>query len=200
MRTGAISVPKNTKNKSIANLLKLVEKGAESDTLAARLTDLEKQKRDAERRLIIAEDDYIILEREHIIWWLSKFLNGDIEDEEFRRQIIDLLVNSVTVWDEPDGWYKITTVYNLMDQNTQTFRVKPDGSSDLRSQLPPACRRSQSDPVRTKRRLVPWDRSSGAVRYVPSEKPDRSGLSRTCRVFLCFRVFGMDPSYSGVPA
>lgn len=124
-------------DKSISNLLKLVEKGAESDTLATRLTDLEKQKRDCERRLIVAEDDYIILEREHIIWWLSKFLDGDIEDEDFRRQLIDLLVNSVTVWDEPDGWYKITAVYNLIDQNTQTFRVKPDGSSDLRGQLPP---------------------------------------------------------------
>lgn len=124
-------------DKSISNLLKLVEKGAESDTLATRLTDLEKQKRDCKRRLIVAEDDYIILEREHIIWWLSKFLDGDIEDEDFRRQLIDLLVNSVTVWDEPDGWYKITAVYNLIDQNTQTFRVKPDGSSDLRGQLPP---------------------------------------------------------------
>jgi len=46
-------------------------------------------------------------------------------------------VNSVTVWDEPDGWYKITTVYNLVDQNTQTFRVKADSSSDLRGQTPP---------------------------------------------------------------
>ena len=124
-------------DKSIANLLKLVEKGAESDTLATRLNDLEKQKRDCERRLIAAEDEYIILEREHIIWWLSKFLEGDIQDEEFRRQLIDLLVNSVTVWDEPDGWYKITTVYNLVDQNTQTFRVKADSSSDLRGQTPP---------------------------------------------------------------
>ncbi|MBR0303475.1 MAG: hypothetical protein IJQ80_06465, partial [Clostridia bacterium] len=124
-------------DKSISNLLKLVEKGAESETLAARLTDLEKQKRDCERRLVLAEDDYIILEREHIIWWLSKFLDGDIEDEEFRRQLIDLLVNSVTVWDEPDGGYKITAVYNLVEQNTQTFRVNADGSSDLRSQLPP---------------------------------------------------------------
>jgi len=77
------------------------------------------------------------LEREHIIWWLSKFLEGDIQDEEFRRQLIDLLVNSVTVWDELDGWFKITTVYNLVDQNTQTFRVKADSSSDLRGQTPP---------------------------------------------------------------
>ena len=35
-------------DKSISNLLKLVEKGAESETLAARLTDLEKRKREKE--------------------------------------------------------------------------------------------------------------------------------------------------------
>lgn len=93
-------------DKSISNLLKLVEKGAESETLAARLTDLEKRKRDVERRLVVAEDDYIILDKPLIVRWLSQFLNGDIEDEDFRRQIIDLLVTSVTVWDEPDGYYK----------------------------------------------------------------------------------------------
>ena len=124
-------------DKGISNLLKLVERGAESDTLATRLTDLEKQKRDAERRLMVAEDDYIILDRDLIIRWLSQFLDGDIEDEEFRRQIIDLLVNSVTVWDEPDGYYKITAVYNLTDEQTKSFRIKVEERSDLRSQLPP---------------------------------------------------------------
>ena len=124
-------------DKSISNLLKLVETGAESETLAARLTDLEKRKRDVERRLVVAEDDYIILDKPLIVRWLSQFLNGDIKDEDFRRQIIDLLVNAVTVWDEPDGYYKITSVYNLMEEEVKSFRVKADGCSDLRSQLPP---------------------------------------------------------------
>lgn len=125
-------------DKSISNLLKLVEKGAQSDTLADRLNDLEKQKRAAEQRLVYAEDEYIILEREHIIWWLSKFCDGDIEDYDFRRKVIDLFVNSVTVWDEPDGWYKITATYNLTENRTKTFRVNSEGErSDLRSQCSP---------------------------------------------------------------
>lgn len=133
-------------DKSIANLLKLVEKGAQSDTLANRLTELEKQKRTAEQQLAYAEDDYIVLEREHIIWWLSKFCDGDIEDKDFCRRVIDLLVSSVTVWDEPDGWYRITATYNLTENHTKTFRVNSDGqSSDLRSQLPP---KNSSDSLR----------------------------------------------------
>ena len=118
--------------RSINNLVKMVEKGVESDTIADRLKELEKEKRAIEKRLVVAQDDYVILEKEHIVWWLSEFCNGDIEDEEFRRHIIDLLVNSVTVWDEPDGWYKITSIYNLTSNKTKTFRC-----SDLSGQAPP---------------------------------------------------------------
>ena len=111
-----------TVEKSINNLIKMVERGVESDTLVHRLNELEKEKRAIEKRLVVAQDDYIILEKDHIVWWLSDFCNGDIEDEDFRRHIIDLLVNSVTVWDEPDGWYKITSVYNLTSNKIKTFR------------------------------------------------------------------------------
>ena len=101
-------------------------------TVSVSLKELEKEKRAIEKRLVVAQDDYVLLEKDHIVWWLSEFCNGDIEDEEFRRHIIDLLVNSVTVWDEPDGWYKITSVYNLTSNKTKTFRC-----SDLSGQAPP---------------------------------------------------------------
>ncbi len=117
--------------KKISNLINMVEKGADSDALTARLMELEKQKRATEKRLVIAQDNIIILEKEHIVWWLTEFCNGDIEDENFRRNIIDLLVNSVTVWDEPDGWFKITSVYNLTSKKTETFRISYDQGSGL---------------------------------------------------------------------
>ena len=60
-----------------------------------------------------------------MIYWLEKFSKGDIEDPEFCRAVCDLFVNSVTVWDEPDG-YKITTIYNLSENNTKTYRVSSD--------------------------------------------------------------------------
>lgn len=123
-------------DRSITNLLKLVEKGAESETLANRLTELEKQKRNAEMQLSYAKDDYIIVDRNQVIWWLSGFRDGNIEDEDFRRKVIDLLINSVTVWDEPDGSYKITTVFNLTGNNTKTYRLSlSESGSDLRNQL-----------------------------------------------------------------
>lgn len=117
--------------KSIENLLKLVERGAESETLVARLDELERQKHDIEKRIDAAKGEYIILDKEQVVWWLSRFAKGDINDEEFCRQLIDLLVNSVTVWDDPDG-YRITATYNLTDNNTRVYRIKSkDGGSDL---------------------------------------------------------------------
>ena len=114
--------------KSIGNLLKLVERGADSESLFNRLGELEDQKKATALRLAQAEDEIVILEKPHVVFWLNKFVSGSIEDETFRRQVIDLLVNSVTVWDEPDGSFRIEYVINLLSNRNRTIR-----SSDIRS-------------------------------------------------------------------
>lgn len=124
---------------SINNLIKMVEKGVESDSLADRLKELEKEKRAIEKRLVVVEDDYVILEKDHVVWWMEQFCNGDIEDEDFRRHIIDLLVNSVTVWDEPDGWYKITSVYNLTSAKSKTFKCSDLACNTSPNVINPDC-------------------------------------------------------------
>lgn len=112
----------------IANITKAIEKGIASDTLMTRLTELEKEKKDLNTQLKEEEKYIYRLDRDQVIFWLTQFQGGDIEDEDFRRHIIDLLVNSVTVWDEPDG-YKITTAYNLTSCKTRTFRVNEKADS-----------------------------------------------------------------------
>lgn len=125
-------------DKGISNLLRLVEKGAEADALFARLKELETNKKNAERRLKDESKSTIRLEKKKVIFWLSQFANGDINDEHFRRQVIGMLVNSVTIWDEPDGWYKVTTTFNLSSQGTSTFRCSEnkDGGSPEKGQSP----------------------------------------------------------------
>lgn len=107
--------------KSINNLLKLAERAPDSEALVNRLKELEDQKKAAERRLADENSKVLVLEKPHIVWWLNEFAKGDIHDEHFKRQIFDMLVNSVTIWDEPDGW-KITIVYNLLSDVPRTFR------------------------------------------------------------------------------
>ena len=123
--------------KSIDNIATAIEKGVASDTLMSRLTDLEKQKKNLDRQIADEEKLIFRLDREQVIYWLSQFKDGDIEDESFRRQLIDLMVNSVTVWTLPDGDFEITTAYNLTSCKSKTFKASErfgfEGSSSTTS-------------------------------------------------------------------
>lgn len=120
--------------RKIDNLIRLAENTENCASLSARLNDLEAQRKDLSNRLASANSEIIILEREHVIYWLEKFSKGDIDDPEFCRAVCDLFVNSVTVWDEPDG-YKITTIYNLSENNSKTYKVSSDFVKDGSPQI-----------------------------------------------------------------
>lgn len=108
----------------ISNITKAIEKGIASESLMERLVELEKDKKKI-LRLLEEEEKYVCrIDREQIIFWLEKFKGGNLEDEGFRRIIIDLIVNSVTIWDEPDG-FRITTAYNLTSCKNKTYRISP---------------------------------------------------------------------------
>lgn len=116
---------KKSIEKSIANITKAVEKGVASDSLMQRLMELEDEKKDVEFQLVDEEKYIFRIDRDQVVFWLSQFKQGDIQDEKFKSHIIDLMINSVTVWDEPDG-FRITTAYNLTSCKTKTFRVNKD--------------------------------------------------------------------------
>lgn len=123
--------------KSINNIVTAIEKGVASDTLMHRITGLEQQKKDYESQLAAEETSAIQLDKYMVIYWLDQFKHGDVDDERFRRNLINLLVNSVTIWDDPDGGFRITTAYNLTDAPTKTFRVEALPGSDMGSSSPP---------------------------------------------------------------
>lgn len=80
----------------------------------------------------------VYIDKEQVIFWLEKFREGDINDEEFCQTVIDLFVNSVTVWDEPDNKFRITIAYNLTSIPQKTYRLSKDGRlSDYASNTPP---------------------------------------------------------------
>ncbi len=51
-----------------------------------------------------------------IVKWLSSFCSGDLQDEAFRRRIIDTFINSVYVYDD-----KIVIYYNIKDGKQVSF-------------------------------------------------------------------------------
>lgn len=122
---------------SLENITKAIEGGLAPETLVKRMVELEKEKKVLEGELKKEEKGVTYLDKEQVIYWLNQFKDGDIEDEDFRRQLIDLFVNSVTVWDEPDDFFKITIAYNLTSLQEKTYRLPKGGTlSDLELNAP----------------------------------------------------------------
>ena len=109
------------------NLMHAIETGQAPDMLVKRMLEIEKEQKYLEYQLKEEEKQVIDLDKPKIIYWLEQFRNGDIEDESFRKQLIDLFVNSVTIWDEDDDISKITIVYNLTPQQ-KTYRISGTSS------------------------------------------------------------------------
>ena len=122
---------------SLNNLLKAIESGSAPDMLVKRMGELEKEKKDLQGQAKKESEDIIELDKAQVIYWLEQFRGGSIEDEEFCRMLIDLFVNSVTVWDEDDNTYKVTVAYNLTSLPTKTYRLNKGGTlSDFASNAP----------------------------------------------------------------
>ena len=101
------------------------------------MIELEKQKKILESELKKEEKGVVYLDKEQVIFWLEQFKGGDIQDEEFCRMLIDLFVNSVTVWDNDDNSYKVVIAYNLTSIQQKAYRLTKDSTpvSDLDSKL-----------------------------------------------------------------
>ena len=79
-----------------------------------------------------------------VVYWLEQFKQGDIDDDDFRRLLIDLFVHSVTVWDEEDDHFKITIGYNLTSLENKTYRLTKGGTSSDFALNPPVL---ESNPI-----------------------------------------------------
>lgn len=130
-RLPALSSQLKTVENSIVNIINAIEKGVASDTLMSRLSELEKEKKNLTYEISEEQKGIFRLDKDQVVWWLSQFLNKEITNEDVQRQLIDLLVNSVTVTDLPDGdKFEITISYNLTPQKTKSvFGLEFDGST-----------------------------------------------------------------------
>lgn len=115
-------------NTALQNILKAIETGQTPELLVNRMSELEREKRRYEALLKEEEKQIIYLDKPRIVYWLESFRTVDIENEKFAKQLIDLFINSVTVWDEDDTHFKITIAYNLSSYPTKTYRLEKDGT------------------------------------------------------------------------
>ena len=118
--------------KAAKNLLAAIEQGLPlTDTTKERIAELEDQKQSLE--VEIAKEKIVrkLLTKDQIVFWISRFKGGDVEDEKYCQSLIDTFVNSV--WVFPD---KIVITYNFSgDGNKITVsdldKTPPDEKSPV---------------------------------------------------------------------
>jgi hypothetical protein len=110
--------------KRIKNLLDLMEQGIFTDSTKERLLELESRKKDLERNIARENAKKPRLSKERIIHWLTSFKRGNIDDEEYRRRVIDTLVNSIYIYDlEGGNGRRIVFTFNISGDNSSTLTV-----------------------------------------------------------------------------
>ena len=118
--------------KSIANMLDAIEQGIINASTKQRLDDLENRKADIEIALAQEKIQKPAITHEQIVFWISRFKDGDIDDPAYRKKIVDIFVNSVYLYDD-----KVVLLYNYKD-GTKTVSLAELESSDLDGGEPPA--------------------------------------------------------------
>ena len=100
--------------RSLENLMKAIEMGIVTPTTKSRLVELEAEREKVNKAIakeIINEPD---LDRDQIVWFLERFLGGDIQDEAFRAFLVDTFLNSAYLYDD-----KLVLVFNYSGENNK---------------------------------------------------------------------------------
>lgn len=97
---------------AINNIMKAIEAGIITGSTKSRLFELEEQKSIIEGEIEKEKIITPVIEKEQVIFSLERFFGGDINNKEYQRNIIDMFVNKVILYDN-----KIIITYNISSQN-----------------------------------------------------------------------------------
>lgn len=128
--------------RKVRNLTKAIEaSGMAPDSLVSRIAELESQKKGLSAQLLEEQHSVIRLTKEMVVYFLESVRSKAVPMETQKKMLIELLVNSVTVYDDEPGYLKFTTAYNLSSIPTKTYRVPTSsvesGCSDIAVNAPP---------------------------------------------------------------
>ena len=115
----------NEVESGINNMLNAIQMGIVTASTKQRLEELEQRKSEIESAILNEEIEHPILTKEQIIFWISRFKDGNIENEKYKQMLIDTFVNSVYLYDD-----KMVITYNFKD-GTRTITLDEVENSDL---------------------------------------------------------------------
>lgn len=122
--------------------------------IMARMEELEGQREDLEQDLVgLRAAAGIRYTTKEVEAWMRQFCKGDPLDEDFRRRIIDVFINSVYMYDD-----KTVIFYNLRDGKQVSFIGLDEALDDIEDGEPPGSSLAASgQPRRRGLRLVRGD-------------------------------------------
>ena len=97
---------------SIYNITQAIENGLYSTSVNERLKELEKQKTALEGELSIAKCAHLDFTEHDIRFLLSQFADGDKNDIEYQKRLIDMFIYSIYLYDD-----KMVIIYNYTGDN-----------------------------------------------------------------------------------
>ena len=128
--------------KGIENILNAIQIGILTVSTKERLEQLEQQRETLKASILQAQIARPQYSKEQIVHWISRFKYGSINDKAYQREIIDVFVNSVYVYND-----KLVLTYNFKD-GTQTITLKEieDAlSSDMNCVAPPEMKKRRPE-------------------------------------------------------
>ena len=123
--------------KAVKNLLSAIEQGLPlTDSAKERISELDEQKKSLEAGIAKEKIVRDMLTKEQIVFYISRFKDGDINDANFCQQLIDMFINSVFVYDD-----KLVITYNY--SNNDSAAGHSVTVSDLDKSPPPKQEKTQ---------------------------------------------------------
>ena len=86
-------------NKQIENLMVALESGQHIDRISDRITQNEKELAETQSQFLLEMAKIFKLSEKEIKFFLTRLQNGDILDNSYRKVLVDMLVNSIYVYD-----------------------------------------------------------------------------------------------------
>jgi len=122
--------------KATDNLLKAIEQGQAIEIITQRIEQKQQEKTEIEREISIESINHVDLSEPEIKFFLSRLRDGDINDTEYKRLLITVLVNSVYLYDD-----KITVIFNSSDKPIKVDvslidEIEGDNSSFMSANAP----------------------------------------------------------------
>lgn len=106
--------------KASANLLKALETGKASDTITNRIAELEQERKDLQMEIEFEKASLVEVTPEQLTFFFERLKNGNFNDKTVRRDLIDLLVQKVFLFDN-----RIKIVFNF-DADTKEHEITFD--------------------------------------------------------------------------